>query len=734
MDMSLVIANDKSAFATQLTHIINAKLDQPIASKMQSFAKLFFEHYPIDELRGHDINDVFGMLYDSYQFISTAHKQRPKIRVFNPSLDDDNWLSNNTVVMVHCREMPFLIDSVRLALANADIEIKAVKNIVAKVERDESGQLYELLPVGSKDKNVEKELLIYLEISRHNKVKDTKAIAASIKNSIADVNLVNKDYVKIINALQKLRRCVAYSKSHHDPDEIYESNQFLAWLMANNFTFLGYAFYQFDKKNKKPFLKHGYGVFSKEENIQGQYFKEFDELRLCSDPLLTFSKSPVRSMIHRRAYPDHITIQAYDERGQFIGVHHLVGLYTSQVYRASVNNIPVVRQKINQLYKNTQLSPNSYSGKVLRQVLETFPRDELFQSSDAELEKAIIGITQINERHLVRSFMRCSADKNFVNFMVYIPRDVFSTNLREKIIDLVSAEVGAESAEFYTYYSESILSRTYIIFKLDNKGRQGWTGDEIELKIQGLVRSWSDGLAKNIIENYGDDDGKEIYANYQYAFPLAYQDNFSPDVAIDHIATISALNAENAVALDFVQAEDDDSPEHNQQLNFKVFHHGSALPLSDIIPILERMNLKVIGEHPYKIKSKSETVWLHDFLLQTEAGMRIDFSEVRQLFQDSFIHIWQGATENDIFNGLVLSAKINWQEVNMLRAYAAYMKQIAFSFSKKAIFNALAAHPEITQKLVSLFNKRFDPSVKNNDVEHLYEALLQELELSLIHI
>jgi glutamate dehydrogenase len=741
MDMSLIVTHNQSAFLAQLAETISAKFDTQQAAKLQGFANLFFDQYPINELKHHDINDVIGMLKDSYDFLSTYKQKRSKVRVFNPSIDKEGWACKNTVITVHYNDVPFVIDSVRMALTNNGLSIKSIKNLVVGTMRAKDGNLVELHSIEDNNQppqeDVGKELLIYIEVNRHSKLQDLNAIAASIRKTITDVNVVNNHYTNIIDVLQVLRDTITCSKSHHAHEETYEANQFLAWLMANNFTFLGYAFYQFVEskvsarkivaKNQHAKLSKSYGLLNKEADIESYFPTDHDKLRNPDDPLITFSKSPIRSTIHRRAYPDHITVQAYDNKGNFVGVHHIIGLYTSQVYRASVKNIPCIRQKVNSIYEKANINAASYNGKVLRQVLETFPRDELFQSNTKKLEKTLLGITQINERSMVRLFMRKSVDDRFVNVLAYIPRDQFSTTLREKIIDTISLAVGAESSEFYSHYSESILSRTYIIFRLDPTNKKQWSEKILEEQVQFLSRSWVESLSKKMKSIYDEEVANLILATYKNGFPNAYQDNFSADTAIHDIEVINQLSETNPISLCFSQPEKN----NGKVINFKVFNYGSSLPLSDVIPVLERMNLKVIGEHPYKIKKGSESVWLHDFLLHTRLNQEVNLGDVRVLFEDAFTHIWQRKVENDAFNGLVLSAQLTWRDINLLRAYAAYMKQITFPFSRRAIVKALMEFPLMAKQLVALFYLRFDPNKSPSTTQtygQLKNALLDELD------
>ncbi len=720
--MSSIITDDKPAFLNQLNQFTQLKLKKPVAEAMQVFAEELFDQYPLKELAGRSLDDVLGLTHSAYQFIE-KFKKRPRVQVFNPTVESDNWQCPYSVVMVHCTNMTFLIDSVRMALTNLGVNVHAVKNTGLITERDSRGNLLGITPSAKACHMDGTEALLYFEINHFTKAKDLKAVASAIKSVIADIESVNNAYADMISALQMIRDNIDNGEKRHNKAEISEANQYLSWLMVNNFTFLGYAFYeQGSSKGKQKAAStcvKSLGLLkndSVDEFLNGGSKKK--------SQLVTFSKLPVRSTVHRQAYPDHIMVKAYDEKGNHIGEHHIVGLYTAGVYRASVLNIPMVREKIEAIYENINVNISSYSGKVIRQVLETYPRDELFQSTVEELTDTIVDVSQINERRKVRLFMRRDSTNNFASAMVYIPRDVFSTKLREEIIKKLGVAVNSESHEFYTSYSESILCRTYIIFRLKDGQKSKWVVDNLEQEIKNLARTWSSSLEEALVNHHREEQGLEYFKRYSSTFTTAYQENFEATQAVKDIEILEQLTDDYPLALDLCQPENEES----ERIHFKIFHKDSPLALSEVIPVLERMNLKVIGEHPYRLRCEENTVWLHDFELESSLLACADFTALKERFENAFRNIWGFNAENDGFNGLVLSTNIQWREVVVLRAYAAYMKQTLFPFSKRAIATTLMAYPEITQKIVDLFHNLFDPELKKRQSHALNNSILADLD------
>ncbi len=518
-------------------------------------------------------------------------------------------------------------------------------------------------------------------------------------------------------------------KKTHSKTAIHEAEQFLSWLTTNNFAFLGYAYTPLKRDASKKYVatidRSSISGILKDEKLIASVIKRQDLTKGSQQRLIAFSKLPIRSTVHRYAYTDQIKIKDYDENGNLVGKHHIVGLYTSAAYRASVFEVPVIRAKIKRLFTSINTELTSYNGRVIRQVLETYPRDELFQSNGQRLTESILRISQINERLKVRLFMRADTTNTFVNAMVYVPREVFSSRLRENIVNLLSAAVSAESHEFSMYYSESVLCRLYVTFLIGDKQNTQWDTAALELQIKALAHTWQSSLAEGLQAQFGEDKGAEYAKRFASSFPASYQDSFKVDQALQDIQVIESLNEQQTLALNLCPLSDASS----HRVHFKMLNLDVPLVLSDVIPVLEKMNLKVIGEHPYKLCVDGKHIWLHDFELDSELLLTCtDFGKLKERFEDTFNRVWMNDADNDRFNGLVLSANIDWREVVVLRAYASYMKQTLFPISQDAIKQTLLAYPEITRQLVTLFHTHFDPQLESHNTHELTAAIVARLE------
>jgi glutamate dehydrogenase len=733
----LILVQDLSTLLNDLRNFAAEKLAAEELPMFMDFTERYFTRFPIEDIYGRHLADVFGCVYQWWRYLHTFGSDQPKVTIFNPKLDVDGWVCPHTVLVVLQKDMPFLVDSIRIEINRRNIAIHTIKSTLLCVERNAKHQLVALCDgkdndaldnLDNKDP-VSREALVYLEINLLTQEDELKNITDSLLSVLAELAIVVQDYHPIVNAVTDAEKNLSGVSDAVAIANIRESQDFLVWLKNNNFTFLGYSEYEFGEKNGKKYLqentKKRLGIFSHkggDANFSGADGLNPGMTRFHLAPqAITFSKSSVRSRIHRQAYSDYIIVKRFNNKGEVVGEIRFIGLYTSRVYTMSPSKIPLVRHKVANVFELSGLSVNSHDGKYLQQILETFPRDELFLSNSSELYETVSGVARINERYQVRMFMRRDLFGKFVSCLVYIPRDVFTTQLRLQIQELISKKIKATECEFTTYFSESILARVYLVFKVDPKLPLEYDHEKLQSRIREMTRSWQDHLQISLIESYGEEKAMRLLSDYRDAFSSSYKEHFESRTAVHDIASIAELKTDSDIAMSFYQPVGAEP----HVVRFKIFRKAKAIELSDVIPVLEHLGLRVLSENPYAIhKHDNGLVWLHDFQLSYNLPDVLDVHQVKSLFQDAFSAIWHKKADSDAFNKLVLSAQLSWREVLVLRAYASYMRQTLFSFNDSYIANALVNNRVITRQLINYFKQKFDPNlpdVKSNRSEYLAE-------------
>ncbi len=744
MEINSIMTQSQQRFLERLGETIRQEHPQSQQAALTHFAELFFKRFPLDEFQGRQYKDIYGFIAGWWQLLSKAADNRAEVRVFNPNLEEHSWLSNHSVIKIHVKDMPFLTDSIRIELNRRDIRVHFLYGRVLQVIRDQDGRLIDVLERNQTLQNQadghtsNQEALIYFEINRHSSGSELSELRSTIVEVLTEIQAVVDDYrpmsdsaVAVAESLQN-----ALQDSECNVEFVEESRAFLNWLLEGHFTFLGFSEFELCTEGDdstqvlKEIPERRQGLFKRIsyelEPLNVAQFNAGMASFYSGHECIAFTKSHSRSRIHRSVYSDYVVVKKYDNSGKTIGEYRFLGLYTSAVYDNKVKDIPLIRKKVEHVIEKTGIDSGTYEGKNLLRILETLPRDEMFQVSTDELLALSTGVARINERPQVRLFMRTDPYGKFINCLVYVPRDIFSTRVREKIQAMIAAEIDAEECEFNTYFSESILARAHLVFRLKPGVVSQYDVKKLELKTIDITRGWDENFFSGLVETLGEEEGTSAYRQYQYAFSDAYRESYDARAAVADIATMESISGDNSIAMSFYQPL---SSKLNQ-IRFKVFHVNEPLHLSTVVPILENLGLKVLGEHPYEIDPKhSSVIWLHDFNLMFDGSTDIDVANSKRVFQEAFQAIWLAQAENDGFNRLVLGARLSWREVTLLRAYARYMKQTNFNFGSGFIANTLATHVEITRNLVALFKAKFDPRINQftqTDIERI-ERLQQKI-------
>ena len=498
-------------------------------------------------------------------------------------------------------------------------------------------------------------------------------------------------------------------------------------LQADHFTFLGSVCYDIDEtKRLMPVAGSQHGLLKDQKRFSSDRFvKDLIEPVLKEDqytPLL-ITKADERSTVHRSAHMDMLVIRRYGKKGNTTGVCVFVGLFTSAMYHSNPESIPLLRQKIETILRRSGFALTGHDGKALMNILESFPRDELFQILPDQLFITAMGILQIQERQRIRLFVRRDIFGRYYSCMVYVPRDLYNTELRIKMQNILMRDFNGVDSTFSPNFLESVLCRIDFVIRVDVDAKEpDYDVKKIESKLVVAARSWKDDLRDSLVESLGGIEGTHLAEKYY--FPAGYRESFlarSAVVDIQHIEQV--LQHPEQLGMCFYRMME----ENEDYLHFKLFRMGQGLPLTDVLPLLENMGLRVIEERPYQITlSDNQTVWISDFGMQV-IGATVDLEVISERFKAAFARTWEGNIENDGFNSLVLRAQLSWQEILILRVYAKYLLQIGSRYSAAYIETALATHAELAKLLVNLFQARFDPCFEG-DRGAVTEKLIAQIE------
>lgn len=738
--MSYKFEEGKDLIIEAVVAKVHEKMPADQALLCSQFLTQLLSTVALDDLQEWEIDDLYGAIINFWSLIQTRAPEETKIHIYNPEFERHGWQTTHTVVEIITEDMPFLVDSLRMVINRMGLMSHLVIHMggLCLTRDKKTHQITAILP-----RNTEKkpgtliEAPILIEIDRQTDPKVLDELHQQFERVLEENRAVVEDW-----PLMRQKVCEAILEVDQltdvlDSAEIEETKGFLHWIEDHHFTFLGVRDYELVRHDKEtvlqPLPETGLGVLrtnlskSSARNISAMA-PEAREMTLSTRILVMF-KTNTQATVHRHAYTDYIGIKRFDKNGKVIGERRIVGLYTSAAYNTNPKHIPFLRHKVAQIMNSSNLNPRSHAGKILLNILETLPRDELIQSPEDELLEMAMGIYYMQERRRIRMFARTDMYRRFVSCLVYVPKERFKTELRQAMEKILADSFHSNDITFSTWFSESVLARIHFIIRTDPDDHTVWDFKDIERKLVEVGRSWGDDLQSLIAETFGEEEGNRIFARYKTAFPSNYSDNFSPRTAVYDIKHVEALSNETSLVMNFYRPLD----ELPNSFRLKIYQHDVTIPLSDVLPIVERLGMRAISERPYVLKfDDGKITYINDFSLLYTREMDFNVDEIKDLFQNAFASVWLGEVENDGFNQLVLGAGLNWRQVSMLRAYAKYFKQIGFTFSQDYIETALNNNPLIAKKLVHLFEIRFNPleltTTRYNDFVDCVDDILASLD------
>lgn len=726
--------NRRQEIIDQLRPYVKNRLPENQISLLETFAKRYYASAPIADLYDRSIEDLLGALLSHWNFIYQRQPGESKVRVFNPTLEKDNWQSPHTIIEVSHDDIPFLVDSIRMEVNRNDFQIHfAIHFGGLKVKRDADNKIIEILPLGVMESGATSEAPIYFEIDRQTDQNTMDLLRDNIQRVLSDCRAAVADWPKMVEKAEESLVELELNPPKLDSQEISESKDFLRWLINNNFTFLGCRDYKLigNEKNRALQLIHGSGLGVLRDDSESTSSRSYADLPpqarklALSKNILIIAKTNTKSTVHRATYTDYIGVKRFNENGELIGERRFIGLYTSTAYHSSPRHIPFLRHKVAKIMQELRFPPDSHSGKEVVHILETLPRDDLFQATQEELLNLTVSILQLQERKQIRLFVRKDSYGRFYSCLVYLPREIFNTDLCQKMQEVLMYSFEGIESTFTSYFSDSVLARIHYIIRVNPNKPVEYDVDNIEKKLVNVSRSWADELKTQLTKKFGEAQGLKYFSMYGKAFPAGYTEYYLPITAIDDIIKIENLSKSNPMEMLFYRSG-------TSSLRLKLFHTEQTIALSDILPTLENMGMRVIGERPHEIIFKDgNIVWINDFDMIQKNEREIDVDQIREKFQDAFINIWLNNAEDDRFNALVIGARLTWQEVVILRAYSKYLRQIGFTFSQEYIEQTLIKNAETSKNLVELFKFRFSTEYtpeQRPDTKDIITEIETELE------
>ena len=669
----------------------------------EAFVQAFYQRMGEDEMPKHSPAGWAALAADLLEYVRVRKPGTALVRLFNPDTVTHGWDSPHTVLQIANDDMPFLVDSVTMALAEQNLGVHVLGHPVVPFKRDRSGKL---VTIGEG----EAESLMHLEIDRLPP-EAMGRIEKTLQSVLGDVRAIVRDWAAMRGKMLEVAEELGERKLPVSEAERAEGQEFLRWAAENHFTFLGYREYEVVKRGGEDVLcavkGSGLGLLRGQDTRKPRPIKSLAAHYMPqsgSVDALILTKTNARATVHRPGYMDYIGVLSFDGKGNPVREERFLGLYTSSAYTRRPWDIPLVRKRHNYVMEQSGLREDSHSGKALRHILETLPRDELFQATGDELLATATGILGLQERVRSKLFLRRDRYGRFFSGLIYIPRERFNTDVRLRIEAMLKRVLHGEHVDTTVVLGESPLAQLHLLVRPKSGEVIHVDNAAIEAELAEIVRNWRDDLAELLVERHGEQKGLALAEGYGRALPAGYIEDVSVTVAADDVEHLAALEGPDDLRLSFYRSRPGVGG-----LRFKFYRQGEDLPLSDVLPMMENMGLRVMSEHPYRLYAHSSLLYVQDFEVET-ADPDADIAGLDANFEQAFARIWHGDAENDGFNRLILGAGLSWRQVAMLRAYSKYLQQVGVPFSQAYVEATFSSHPLLARLLVELFEARFDPA------------------------
>lgn len=698
-------------------------LSEEHLSQLQAFIPAYYSNVSERALSSINPDDLAGAALSHWQLARSSVAEAPHILVFTPTFESHGWQSPHTVIQIVARDQPWLVASTHAALAREGHTIHDINHPILHVERDEQGNWLNI------NEACPGESLIHIEVDAL-----TEEQQRSVKQLIDDLLTTLRVIERDSNTMREHLSDIANSL------ESTEQADFVRWLDEKQFACMGFA--QLLPEDGFSTLNNSLGILNEEalneealtadwsatDILPEGYNTQTLEIVFDNDELIV-CKSGLTSPIIRNEPADLVIFAQRNDSGSIILLRCCVGLFVAGLQNEAVINIPWMRNRVERVLEASGASLETHYGKALASTMRGLPREMLMQTRSSDLLKMATGIVGLQERQQVRLFYSSDALGRFCNCLVYIPRDAYSRKLRFNIEHILISRISGTCAGFdIRFSSASNLASLHFVIQKSPPYLRDINWQAVSEDIGKASVTWYDKLEHTLREQHNEVTAIKLQQRYAYAFPSAYCDHYSDRAAAADIDFIENHVPENAPVMSFYRHIISDSG----VINFKLFAYNEPVSLSDVIPIIENMGLRVESEHPYEIRrQKAATVWVHEFTVQqtSDIGAAND-EETASRVQTAFNHIWQGDVENDGFNRLILEANLDWRRVVILRALCKYLLQIDVPFSQAYMIDSLVANAAITRLLIELFEERFDPA-KKADGSKGTDALLDDINAAL---
>ena len=693
--------------------------------EVNNFCRVLYHDVPLDTISLIDSNSLAKACSSTFKLL----QHRPSYAT-NINFSKLNENQDLVVLEIITKDVPFLVESISNELKKHGITIHLIVHPAINIERKKSGEFISI----TKQKATKEAIMQFFITAYFSEEYYTK-LKTVIKKVIECVSVVVEDWHSMQQQMREAIKNVSTKTCYKSAIPVKkESIQFLEWLLDNHFIFLGSVTINYESGRTIIDLDNNLGM-TKSDFYRNEIIIE--EIDTKNDDIISIKKSNSRSVVHRNSYMNCIQIKQFDKHNNCNAVIVFIGFFTSSVYRDSVRNIPLIRTKIANVLSKYGYNEDTYNAKELVTALESFSRSDLVQMTEDELFEISTGMVSLNLMPRVKVFLRHDRASQLLHCFVFIPKARFSAEIMKTVERIISQQIYGTVSRYYVNVGESQLARLQIVIKPIKGLKKEYNVKKIEELVSGATSAWLDDLLSALQLKYSPNIAIEKFNKFKNAFDLKYTSSFAPKQAVHDMKMAELAILENQIKFDFYLS----AKSGKEFLQLKIFSPYKELPLSLTLPIIENFGFFVIDTLTFKLTLEQSTkentdIFIHHFRVTTHhKHIKHLAPSVKENIETALEKIYQKQFDDDKFNALMVYTNLRWQEVVVMRAYASYLKQINFIHSSYVIAENLINYPDITNKLIEIFNTKFSLSEKNLESRNkTIELLIQDIQTALADI
>ncbi|MBR9824980.1 MAG: NAD-glutamate dehydrogenase [Alphaproteobacteria bacterium] len=696
-----------------------------------SFFSQVFDDALQEDLERVSADDLAALCVDFWEYGDARVNDEILVRM-RPATRADGSELPRSILEIIGRDRPFIVDSVMAEIGSQGHSILAMFHPIVQARRDHDGKRADSAGMVLPESMIQVHLPVLDELSQTTLIEGVRA-------TLNDVRVAVEDWTDMRAQMDEAIAHLEQASSHASADEMAESLEFLRWLRNDHFAFLGCRIYEFEVDDEGGMvdrhphvrLETGRGVLRDPDR---HVLRKGSEPAVLTPAIETFLREPspiivakanMKSRVHRRVYMDYIGVKRFREDGAVIGEARFVGLFTAEAYDQSASAVPLIRRKVRRVLERAGKTPGTHNAKKLRNTVENFPRDELFQMEENELLEIGLGILHLHDRPRTKLFIRRDQFDRFVSALLYVPRDRYNSKVREQAGELIRDAFGGRLSAYYPQFGDGPLARVHYIIGLNPFDHPEPDTEDLERRVAILARTWEDDFETHVRRNAPQQVRLRMGA-YDGAFRAGYRELYDPEEALKDVIKVESLSDPSQVAVRIYREEND----REDKLRLKIYRIGKPVSLSRVMPVLENLGLIVVQETGFPIDRRSDQgasidrAYVHDFDMKSEGLRGQSIEELGPVLEDALLAMSESRTEDDGFNRLIVEIGVNWREAAFLRTCARYRQQTGLDPSQAIQEEALAAYPEIARGLLDYVRVKFDPSFSDDHKER--QTALQE--------